>query len=80
MGWVEISGTIPNLYPMQVPIPARGASLGAPVSQAVNNNTYVYPLHIPHLANANSTLTFTINLDAVTTGVSIVGVTLFGTD
>ena len=77
-GYVTLAGTIPDLYPMNCPIPLRDASLGAVTSEIENNMTYVYPMHIPHLANTNDTITCTVNLNQVTTAGSVVSITLFG--
>ena len=73
-----MTGTIPDLNPMDLPMPLNGASLGTPVDQPANTRTYVYPMYIPH-DKVNDTLTLTVNLAATCTAEFVVGVTLFGT-
>ena len=73
-----MTGTIPDLNPMDLQMPLQAASLGTPVELPNNMKTYIYPMYIPH-EKVNDTLTLTVNLAATVTAEFLVAVTLFGT-
>ena len=77
-GYITLTGTIPNLSPMDIPLPLIGASLGTHVDWCPGMKSYIYPMYIPGTGK-NETITATVNLAATCTAEFVVGLTLFGT-
>jgi len=78
VGYVEIGGTIPGLYPMQIPLPAMHASTGVVVGAAYVCYEYVLPMYIQNIGNADQVLNFTTVVQQVTSGAYSIEVTLYG--
>lgn len=78
VGYLEIGGTIPGLYPMQIPLPAFHASTGVVVGQSDVCYEYILPMYIDHKGNADSVLNFTTVVQQVTSGAYAITVTLYG--
>ena len=78
VSYIEISGTIPNLYPMQVPTPSAFPTLGAPAAHKASEcYQRILPMHIP-CPGVDSTLYFNLVMDTVTSGALAPVVTLYG--
>lgn len=78
VGYIEISGTIPGLYPMQIPIPSIHAALaGTVVGGCVVCEEFILPMYIKHTSKHDATLTFTAYLNAITS-LTAVTVNLYG--
>ena len=78
VSYISISGTIPNLYPMQVPTPSAFPTLGAPAAhKAQECYQRILPMHIP-CPGVDSTLYFNLVMDTVTSGALAPVVTLYG--
>ena len=78
LGYIEIGGTIPGLYPMEIPFPAQCSGIGTPVGSAVVCHEWILPLFIKHSSAADATLNLTGKLLTVTTGANHINVTLYG--
>ena len=77
-GYLTLSGTIPDLYPMDVPIPLQWATLGTNVDWGINSGiAQTYPLYIPGTGK-NETINITANIAAATSGAMQVAVCLHG--
>ena len=78
VGYVTITGTIPGLDPMQIPMPSIHAALaGAVIGEGVVCEEKILPMYIKHESKSDSTLTFTANINAITS-LTAVTVNLYG--
>ena len=78
VGYVEITGTIPGLFPMQIPLPTiHGALAGVVVGGCVVCHEYILPMYIEHKSEYPATLTFTANIEAIHS-LGQIEITLYG--
>jgi len=71
LGYIELGGTYPGLYPMKIPIPAFWATLGTPVDRSESGKQLILPMCLPG-THRNETIIPTINLQQVLTATGCV--------
>jgi len=76
LGYVELTGTLENLYPQKYPLPSFGAPLGTPVGEVETIREMIMPCHWI-LPGRNITIQATRNLLEALTGDVGVHVTLY---
>jgi len=78
VGYVELTGTIPGLYPMRVPFPAAWATLGTTAEMPdMGGLQVILPMYIEN-PGVDSTVNLTAHINNTLSGVGQLVVTLYG--